>query len=104
MRETAPSDFAGGEAERDKAVGQTEHDYMALVEVGAEAARLEGKLELAEREQRHRADRHLVATTVDGSWPRSCATFTAAIPAHCSRTWCGCAPAGRGAATVAMSG
>lgn len=50
LRETPPTDFAGGATERDEAVEQTEHDYIALVEAGAEAARLEASLASADRQ------------------------------------------------------
>lgn len=51
LRATAtPTDFVGGDAERDEAVEQTERDYIALVEAGAEAARLEASLASADRE------------------------------------------------------
>jgi len=39
--QTAGDDFAGGEGERAEALARTGHDYLALVEVGAEAARLQ---------------------------------------------------------------
>jgi hypothetical protein len=44
LGETAASEFAGGEDERADALEQTEHDYVALVASGAEAARLEAQL------------------------------------------------------------
>jgi hypothetical protein len=50
LLQTASEQFAGGESERADALAQTEHDYIALVEVGAEAARLQTKLEEADRE------------------------------------------------------
>jgi hypothetical protein len=50
LRETDPSDFAGGDEERGRCVGQTERDYVARVEAGAEAARLELSLAAADRE------------------------------------------------------
>lgn len=50
LHQTTSSDFAGGAAERADAVTQTENDYIALVEVGAEAARLQTALEVADRE------------------------------------------------------
>lgn len=58
MRDRAPAavqrtrqhSFTGGEAERANALAQTEHDYNALVEAGAEAARLQTDLEAADRE------------------------------------------------------
>ena len=50
LKETAPADFAGGAGERDEAFEQTERDYIALVEAGAEAARLETSLASADRE------------------------------------------------------
>jgi hypothetical protein len=34
LRGTVPSDFAGGDGERDEALEQTERDYVALVETG----------------------------------------------------------------------
>jgi len=50
LRETTSANFAGGEAERDAATEQTERDYIALVEAGAAAARLEASLASADRE------------------------------------------------------
>jgi hypothetical protein len=50
LRETSAADFAGGEHERADALVQTEHDYVALVETGAQGARLEGNLASADRE------------------------------------------------------
>ncbi|HTP20680.1 MAG TPA: hypothetical protein VMJ65_13805 [Solirubrobacteraceae bacterium] len=50
LHQTASSDFVGGEPERAAAFAETEHDYVALVEVGAEAARLQTALEGADRE------------------------------------------------------
>jgi hypothetical protein len=50
LRETTPSDFPGGDGERDEALEQTERDYIAVVEAGAEAARLETRLASADRE------------------------------------------------------
>jgi hypothetical protein len=50
LRDAAYSAFVGGKAERDEAVEQTERDYIALVEAGAEAARLEASLASADRE------------------------------------------------------
>ena len=50
LHRTTSSDFAGGEPERADAFTQTEHDYVALVEVGAEATRLQTVLEVADRE------------------------------------------------------
>lgn len=47
---TTSDQFAGGEAERASALVQTEHDYNALAEVGAEAASLQADLEQADRE------------------------------------------------------
>lgn len=47
---TTGDDFAGGEAERADVLAQTEQDYVALVEVGAEAVRLQAELEAADRE------------------------------------------------------
>lgn len=42
--------FPGGDAERSAALAETEHDYAALAETGAEAARLQAELEQADRE------------------------------------------------------
>jgi hypothetical protein len=50
LRESASANFAGGEAERSRALEQTEHDYVALVAAGAEAARLVAELESADRQ------------------------------------------------------
>ncbi len=50
LLQTTSVDFAGGEAERAAALAQTEHDYLALVEVGAEATRLQAELEAGDRE------------------------------------------------------
>lgn len=50
LKKTVPSDFAGGIGERGEAFEQTERDYIALVEAGAEAARLESSLASADRE------------------------------------------------------
>ena len=50
LRQTAPADFADGDRERDEALEQTDRDYVALVEAGAEAARLETSLASADRE------------------------------------------------------
>ncbi|MBV9417650.1 MAG: hypothetical protein JO363_21875 [Solirubrobacterales bacterium] len=49
LHHTASSDFAGGKPKRAATFTQTEHDYAALVEVGAEAARLQAALEVADR-------------------------------------------------------
>jgi hypothetical protein len=46
---TTSDQFAGDESVRAEALAQTEHDYIALVEVGAEAARLQTKLAEADR-------------------------------------------------------
>jgi hypothetical protein len=54
LRETAATAFAGGEDERGRALEQTEHDYVALVAAGAEAARLGAKLETADRQATER--------------------------------------------------
>jgi len=45
FRQTPTAEFGSGEAERTETLAQTEHDYVALVEVGAEAARLQTELE-----------------------------------------------------------
>ena len=50
LLQTTSDDFAGGEADRADALAHTEHDYIALVEVGAEAARLQAELEAGDRE------------------------------------------------------
>ena len=60
LLQTTGDDFSGGEGERADALAQTEHDYVALVEVGAEAARLQAELEAADRE----ATPHEVDTAV----------------------------------------
>jgi hypothetical protein len=41
LRQTTDSDFGGGAVERSRALDETEHDYVALVAAGAEAAQLE---------------------------------------------------------------
>lgn len=41
LRQTTDSDFRGGAVERSQALDETEHDYVALVAAGAEAAHLE---------------------------------------------------------------
>ena len=43
-------DFDGGAVERPPALDETEHDYVALVAAGAEAAKFEAQLEAADRE------------------------------------------------------
>jgi hypothetical protein len=50
LRQTTDSDFEGGAAERSQALDETEHDYVAVVSAGAEAAQLEAHLESADRE------------------------------------------------------
>ncbi|MCP9491892.1 MAG: hypothetical protein MSC31_18750 [Solirubrobacteraceae bacterium MAG38_C4-C5] len=50
MRASKATDFAGGEDERAHTLAQTERDYVAIVEAGAEAARLEAELASADRE------------------------------------------------------
>lgn len=50
LRQTTDSDFDGGAVERSQALADTEHDYVALVAAGAEAAQLEAQLEAADRE------------------------------------------------------
>jgi hypothetical protein len=50
LRQTTDSDFEGGVVERLQALDETEHDYVALVATGAEAAQLEAQLEAADRE------------------------------------------------------
>lgn len=47
---TTSNDFADGDTERAEALGKTEHDYTALVEVGAEAARLQAELAASDRQ------------------------------------------------------
>lgn len=54
LRETPAAGFAGGEEEREQALEQTEHDYVALIEAGAEAARLQAELEAADRQTTER--------------------------------------------------
>lgn len=54
LRETTAAEFAGAEDERGRALERTEHDYVALVVVGAEAARLEAELETADRQATER--------------------------------------------------
>lgn len=51
---TTAADFAGGQGERAEALARTGHDYVALVEVGAEAARLQAELATADREATRR--------------------------------------------------
>jgi molybdopterin-guanine dinucleotide biosynthesis protein A len=50
LRNAAPNRFEGGDDEKSRLLQETEHDYVALVSVGAEAARLETVLERADRE------------------------------------------------------
>jgi hypothetical protein len=50
LRTTTVTDFAGGEQQREQALEQTEHDYVALIGAGAEAARLEAQLARADRQ------------------------------------------------------
>ena len=50
LLKTTSDKFPGGETERAEALAETEHDYIALVEVGAEATRLQADLERADRE------------------------------------------------------
>jgi hypothetical protein len=45
-----PSETFTHSAERAGALAETEHDYVALIEVGAEAARFQTELEAADRE------------------------------------------------------
>jgi hypothetical protein len=54
LRDTKPSAFEGGDDERSRALQETEHDYVALVSAGAEAARLEKLLERADPEATER--------------------------------------------------
>ncbi len=61
LQRTTGDDFAGGEAERADVFAQTEHDYVALVEAGAAASRLQAELEAADREATPREGRHPVA-------------------------------------------
>ncbi len=50
LHRTTDSDFNGGAIERAQALAETEHDYVALVAAGAEAAQLDAQLEAADRE------------------------------------------------------
>lgn len=50
LMQTSSDQFPGGEAERAQALVQTEHDYNAIVGIGAEAAQLQATLEPADRE------------------------------------------------------
>ncbi len=50
LRQTTDPDFERGAVERSQALDETEHDYVALVAAGAEAARLEAQLDAADRE------------------------------------------------------
>ena len=54
LREADPEDFDGGEYEQSRLLHETEHDYLALVSAGAEAAGLESMLERADREATER--------------------------------------------------
>jgi hypothetical protein len=54
LRETPAAEFAGGEDEHEHALEQTEHDYVFLIAAGAEAARLQGELEAADRQTTER--------------------------------------------------
>jgi hypothetical protein len=49
LRRTVADEFEGGEAERSRVLEEAERDYIALVSAGAEAARLEAALALADR-------------------------------------------------------
>jgi hypothetical protein len=79
LRETAASAFPGGEDERAIALEETEHDYVALVAAGAEAARIEAELAVADREATQRevdaatlviAQMHELADAVEQRLPR----------------------------------
>ena len=48
------SAFAGGAVERTRMLAETEHDYASLASAGAEAVRLEARLEFADREATQR--------------------------------------------------
>lgn len=50
LRSTTVGEFASGAQERDEALAATERDYVALVSVGAKAARLQQELEAADRQ------------------------------------------------------
>ncbi|MDQ3935908.1 MAG: hypothetical protein M3340_14905 [Actinomycetota bacterium] len=50
LRATDAADFPNGEHQRRDALSATEHDYTAIVSAGAEAARLQAELEVADRE------------------------------------------------------
>jgi hypothetical protein len=54
LRGVSVADFPGDAAERSDALTQTEHDYVALVAAGAEAASLETALARADREATQR--------------------------------------------------
>jgi hypothetical protein len=54
LRNAEAREFEGGEDEQSRLVQETEHDYVALASAGAEAARLETRLERADREATER--------------------------------------------------
>ena len=54
LRKTQPNAFEGGEDEKSRVLQETEHDYVALVSAGAEAARSETLLERADWEATER--------------------------------------------------
>jgi hypothetical protein len=54
LRRADPKEFEGGEGEKSRLLRETEHDYVAPVSAGAEAARLEKALESADREATER--------------------------------------------------
>jgi hypothetical protein len=54
LRNTDATEFDGGEDERSRLLGETEHDYVALVAAGGEAAALEATLARADRQTTQR--------------------------------------------------
>jgi hypothetical protein len=54
LRDAEAKEFEGGADEHSRLVQETEHDYVALTSAGAEATRLETKLERADREATER--------------------------------------------------
>jgi hypothetical protein len=72
LRNTQPTAFEGGEDEKARVLQETEHDYVALVSAGGEAARLETLLECADREAAEReVDLEAILASCANSSPRS---------------------------------
>ena len=54
LREIPAAGFSGGEDEREQALEETERDYVALIEAGAEAAPFQAELKAADRQTTER--------------------------------------------------